>query len=137
MRLRKWQQVLILFVVYYVIIYIGAAIIMYIEAKGLEGDDYNDDTANSTEILRGLLNREANITTNETNINEIIKMSYKIYTKAKKVKNQKWKKKISWATMFKWRYFAHVTITTVGRYLLHVITLKRNFSLHPMFIFIY
>lgn len=109
-----WRKGLILFAVYYALLFIGAAIIMYIEANALQAKSA-EDTVNITKPLQHLLESEFQLALNESSLLRIMNMSNQLYEKSKKIKDRKWKKSISWSTLLKWRHFTQITLTTVGK----------------------
>ena len=109
------------FIIYYIILFIGAAIIMYIEAEELKEIPLKDNT---TKKLEGMLKTELNISVNRSTLDKLIAISSKIALETKKQKDQQWKRRISWGTLHKWKYFTHITLTTVGKVTIHYIFLS-------------
>ena len=103
-----------IFLVYYILLFVGAAIIMLIEAKGVEDEDVQ--TMNITEPLERLVKSGLNGTVNASTVEKVIELSNDIQKRRKRIQEVKWRKEISLKTMYKWRYFTHITLTTVGKY---------------------
>ena len=111
--MARWKKALVIFLIYYALLFIGATIIMYIEAAGLERDENNP--SNSTKIVDEFFMKEFNLQLNMSKINRILQLSQEIALHKEKNEKTHWKRKISWKTMYKWRYFTHTTLTTVGK----------------------
>eukprot|EP00112_Aurelia_sp_Birch-Aquarium-sp1_P012280 Seg2582.2 transcript_id=Seg2582.2/GoldUCD/mRNA.D3Y31 product="Potassium channel subfamily K member 3" protein_id=Seg2582.2/GoldUCD/D3Y31 len=112
MAKRCWKRALKVFLVYYILLFVGAVIIMFIEATGVE--DENIETTNITEPLERLLKSGFNWRVNVSSVEKVIELSNDIRKRRERIQEVKWRKKISWKTMYKWRYFTHITLTTVG-----------------------
>ena len=110
--MASWKKVLVIFLVYYALLYIGAAIIMYIEANELEP---TPSAGNITQPLVHLIEEELNVTANSTVIKRVIELSREITEKSKREKDLEWRREISWSVLYKWRYFVHITLTTLGK----------------------
>ena len=110
--MASWKKVLVIFLVYYALLYIGAAIIMYIEANELEP---TPSAGNITQPLAHLIEEELNVTANSTVIKRVIELSREITEKSKREKDLEWRREISWSVLYKWRYFVHITLTTLGK----------------------
>ena len=111
---RCWKKALMIFLIYYILLFVGAAIIMLIEAKGVE--DEGVEIMNITEPLEKLLKFGFNGTVNASSVEKVIELSNDIRKRRKRIQEVKWRKEISLKTMYKWRYFTHITLTTVGKY---------------------
>ena len=86
---------------------------MHIEESGLNAKAAR--VSDPTEVLLKTLLNDYNITLDNSSASKILQLSYNLYAAEKARSNREWKTKISWAGLFKWRYFAQVTITTVGK----------------------
>lgn len=106
-----WKKALLTFIIYYIILFVGAAIIMYIEAVGLRRIPIRE---NITEPLKKLFETELQVSTNRSTLEKIIAISRKISEETKAEQARQWKREASWETLYKWKYFTHVTLTTLG-----------------------
>ena len=114
MDIRCWRLAIFVFLTYYVLLFVGAVIIMLIEANEL--DNVPDYTINATKSLEQLLREELKVAVNRTSLDKIVQMTQDITAKQKRIDDLKWKRDISWSTLYKWRYFTHTTLTTVGKW---------------------
>ena len=110
--MASWKRALAIFLAYYALLFIGAAIIMYIEAAGL--GNYSNIYSNSTKKVEEFFKRELDLHLSKNKISRILQLSREITKQEQWMANTQWKREISWKTMYKWRYFTHTTLTTVG-----------------------
>ena len=110
--MEDWKRALVIFMIYYALLFVGAAIIMYIEAAGLRESTHT--SVNSTKTVEEFFTREFSVQINKSSINRVLKLSQQIERQEQWVASTSWKKEISWKTLYKWRYFTHTTLTTVG-----------------------
>ena len=107
-----WKKGLVTFLIYYVLLFIGAAVMMYLEADGLA----SQNEFNATKELENFFTSKFNLSFNDSSLKEIMKLSSSLSSKMVSREKQEWKKTISWKTFYKWRYFTHITLTTVGEW---------------------
>lgn len=110
--MAQWKRALAIFLIYYALLFIGAAIIMYIEAVGL--GNQSNISSNCTKRVEEFFKRELNLQLDKSKISRVLQLSREIAKQEQWMANTEWKREISWKTMYKWRYFTHTTLTTVG-----------------------
>ena len=113
MLAMHWKETAAVFILYYVLLFVGATIIMYIEARGLQDEAITFTNASKT--LDGFLRSELELQLNSSYIDRILQLSQTVAEQRQKAKKTLWKREISWKTMYRWRYFTHTTLTTVGK----------------------
>ena len=107
-----WKKGLVTFLIYYALLFIGAAVMMYLEADGLG----SQNEFNATKELENFFTSKFNLSFNDSSLKDIMKLSSSLSSKMASREKQEWKKTISWKTFYKWRYFTHITLTTVGEW---------------------
>ena len=108
------KRAVILFFIYYMFLIAGAAILMYIEERGLATK--KSSVVNITDPLARLLQNDLKVVINASMLNKILEISQSVASKSKAIQNQAWKKDVSLETLCKWRYFTQATLATAGKF---------------------
>ncbi len=70
--MKTWKKALITFMIYYVVIYVGAAIMMYIERDELKSKSTVDASKVERQRLKDMLLFEHNVTLNHSQLSKVI-----------------------------------------------------------------
>ena len=113
MALISYKRMLLLFLSYMALLFIGAAIMMCIES--FAKDEIEIEKQTNYTLIKEYLESKLNINISYENITDIhsqlLSSNFMITSTKRK---SSWRKRIGFESLMKWKYFSSISLSTIG-----------------------